>query len=382
MKKVLITTGIYPPDIGGPATYSSLLLKELGGYDYEIKVLTYGAKELAVAETIYVVSNKWPKGLRHFIYFIKVLFLGWRADVILAADSSFGAAFISILAAKLIGKKIIVRVTGDYAWEQGQQRFGVKDLMDDFQNKKYGLLVELLRLCQKFFARAATAVIVPSFYLKKIVLKWGAKEEKIKVIYNSVDLADSSSTKEEARQKLGLEGKILVSIGRLVLWKGFLDLIEAAAGLFKEIADLKLLIIGDGPERKRLEMKIEKLGLNNRIFLIGAMAKNKLFEYLKAADVFVLNTAYEGFSHQIIEAMSLGLPVVTTAIGGNPEVIKNGLNGFLVRHGDKEELKAVLKRVVSNEILQKKIGASAKGASLNFSKEIMLDKIKELLNNI
>lgn len=380
--KILITTGIFPPDIGGPATYSSLLLKELDGYGYGIKVLIYGAKEQAVAKIVYAVSNKWPKGLRHFIYFIKVLFLGLQTDAILAADSSFGAAFVSVLAAKIIRKKIIVRVTGDYAWEQGQQRFGVKDLMDDFQNKKYGLPVELIRLCQRFFVRATTAVIAPSFYLKKIVLKWGVKEEKIKVIYNSVDLANSDLTKEEARQKLSLEGKILVSVGRLVFWKGFLDLIEIVADLSKEIADLQLLIIGDGPERKRLEMRIEKLGLNNRIFLIGAMAKNELAEYLKAADVFVLNTAYEGFSHQIIEAMSLGLPVVTTAIGGNPEVVKNGVNGFLVRHGDKEELKAVLKRVVSNEILQKKIGAAAKGESLNFSKEIMLDKIRELLERI
>ncbi len=107
IKQILITTGIYPPDIGGSASYSSPLVKELS----------------------------WPKGIRHFIYFLKTLWLGRKQDLILAADFSFGAAFVPMIAAKILRKKFLIRVTGDYTWEQGVQRFEVKDLMDDFQKK-------------------------------------------------------------------------------------------------------------------------------------------------------------------------------------------------------------------------------------------------------
>ena len=323
-KKILIATGIFPPAIGGSASYSALLKKELPEHSFQILILTYGDKRdhKSSEKNIFIVSNRWSKGIRHLIYFLKVLVLGRDADVILAADSSFGAALIVALANKILGTKLIIRVTGDYAWEQGKQRFAVQDSIDDFQNKKYGWSVEFLRKCQKYALNSADLIVAPSQYLKNIVIGWGINPEKITVIYNGI-VQPLITPKLQARQELGLieNDKIAISAGRLVSWKGFAALIEVTAEIVKKIPKFKLIIIGDGPEKSNLKFKIANLKLETSVYLIGSVAKDKLNNYLSAADIFVLNTGYEGLSHQLLEALSAGLQIITTDAGGNKEII-------------------------------------------------------------
>ena len=373
-KRILITTGIYPPDIGGSASYTALLRRELPAHEFEVNVITYGKGS---DENVRYVSRKIPKGLRHLIYFSKVIKLGKKADFILAADSSFGAAFIAALASKILKKKFIVRVTGDYAWEQGVQRFGVKDLMDDFQSRRYGMAVELLRKFQKSTAKTANIVIAPSQYLKSIVVGWGINEDKIKVVYNAVRITKPDLSKEEARSKLGLSGKVLVSAGRLVPWKGFDILIEAVAELAKKIEDVRLIVVGDGPEHQKLKAQTEKLGVD--VLFTGSLPKDTLLEYLIAGDVFVLNTAYEGLSHQILEAMKLGLPIITTDVGGNPEIIKHNKSGILVEYNNKKQLIEAVDNVLHDEAFQDRLAHGAMAKAAEFTKEHMINNLKKLL---
>ena len=379
-KSILIATGIYPPHIGGSATYSSLLFRELPKRGHTAKVLTYGTASQRVAGSIYVISNSWPKGIKHFLYFLKLLEIGRRSDLILVADSSFGAAFISVIAGKILRRKIIVRVTGDYAWEQGVQRFGVKELIDDFQNKNYSLPVELLRKCQSFAVRNADLVIAPSRYLKKITEGWGVSGDKIKVIYNAVDLPDFKLSKEEARQVLGVSGKIIISAGRLVPWKGFEMLIQAIVEAEGVIPDIKLYIIGDGPEEGNL--KAQSLKLKANIFFTGTLSKDKLMQYLKAADLFALNSSYEGFSHQIIEAMSIGLVVAAADVGGNPEVIKSGENGFLFGYNDKRAIIDILISFFQDSAGKQALGRAAQKTVAQFSQDKMLQSLNNLFTTL
>lgn len=380
-KRILIVTGIYPPDIGGSASYSHLLKEELPERGFEVSVLTYAGGNPEISG-LFFVSNGWPKGIRHVIYLLKILALGRKRDLILAADSSFGAAFVGALAAKLLGKKYIVRVTGDYAWEQGVQRFGVNDLLDDFQDKKYGLFVEFLRKCQRFSVSSADVVISPSKYLKKIASGWGIDANKIQVIYNSSELPDGKMTKQEARERLGLGGNILLSAGRLVPWKGFGLLIEILPRLLGEYPDLRLVIIGDGPERAALELKAKNLKLEANVSFTGKLPKAELLQYLAAADVFALNTAYEGFSHQIIEAMSFGLPVITTRVGGNPEIVRDGESGFLGSYNDPVFFRDSIRKILADAGSRSKLGEGARAAADRFSKERMLKELSELLNSL
>ncbi|HYC34721.1 MAG TPA: hypothetical protein VEC13_03230, partial [Candidatus Paceibacterota bacterium] len=147
--RVLIATGIYPPDIGGPATYSKLLFDELPKKGFSVRVLSFGE------------VRRFPKVVRHFLYFFKLFLKAFKSDFIFAQDA-VSVGFPSLLVSKILNKKFLIRVPGDHAWEQGTQRFGITDSIDDFQNKKYNQKVEFLRKIQKFVVSHADVVIIPS----------------------------------------------------------------------------------------------------------------------------------------------------------------------------------------------------------------------------
>lgn len=379
--KILIATGIYPPDVGGPATYSKFLFDELPKNGIEVSVLSFGAGKF----------KHFPKGIKHFAYFLEVLRLGESADIIFAQDP-VSVGLPAMFAAKILRKKFILKIVGDYAWEQGSQRFGVADTLDIYLSRKYGFKVEFLRFLQKLVAQKASRIIVPSNYLKKVISSWGVEPSKITVIYNAFEMTPGTATnvpKEEIKKQLGLEGKLIVSAGRLVPWKGFDALIEIMPELAKKFGDtlderagLKLIIIGDGPERKRLEIVRNRVWLVGKIVFTGSLPRDVVLDYLKAADVFALNTSYEGLSHQILEAMSLGAPVVTTDVGGNPELVIDGVTGFLVQFNDKFAFAEKIDKILSDNVLAQKLAENAKIKAAEFSKERMIKDTLNILQQI
>jgi glycosyltransferase involved in cell wall biosynthesis len=339
--KIVIATPLYPPDIGGPATYSKLLADELPKHDFEVTVVSYGS------------VRKFPKGLSHLVYTWKLFINSIGCNVVFALDPvSVGvpACFVSWI----LHKRLFIKIVGDYAWEQGVQRFGVKEVLDDFLNQKYGCRVELLRKIERFVALHAEKIIVPSKYLRGVVEKWGISEEKIIVIYNAFEMPDVSVSKESARLKLGLTGSVLVSAGRNVPWKGFEVLRDIMPEATRHVPDCKLYI------------------LTNE-------TRENLLLYLLASDVFVLNTAYEGLSHQLLEAMALGKAIVTTNVGGNPELIEDGKEGFLVRYNDKEALVEKICAILSNSELAQRLGQNAYKKAQEFSKERMITETVNIL---
>src|SRR3989344_112758 len=175
--KILITTGIYPPEIGGPATYTALLEKEMPRHGIEVLVLPF--------RTVRYL----PKLVRHFVFLCKVLSLGRKAELLYTQDP-VSVGFPTMLAAKILGKPFLIRIAGDYAWEQAAQRFGVKENIDDFQHKKYGFQIELMRFLQKTMARMADKVITPSKYFCNLVANWNPKKDNVITIYNGIDFAD------------------------------------------------------------------------------------------------------------------------------------------------------------------------------------------------
>jgi len=367
-KKVLIATGIYPPQIGGPATYSKLLLDKLPGRGVDIKVQSFGG------------VIKYPRIIRHIIYFFKVLFSSFNVDIIYAQDP-ISVGLPSFFVAKILRKKFYIKIVGDYAWEQGTQRYGITDLLDKFSTEyqKYSFKVKFFKKMQFFVANNANQIIVPSNYLKKILLNWGIKENKIQVIYNAFHAPDFSGSREEMREKLNINFPMIISVGRLVPWKGFDTLIELMPEINKTIQNVKLYIVGDGPERKCLEELINKNKLENSVILTGKMKQNDLFEYIKASDLFVLNTSYEGLSHQLLEVLYLETPILCSDAGGNIEVIDDGLNGELFKYNDKETIKNSIINILKNKKLANKYVEKGKEKLIFFGEERMLGEIAEIL---
>lgn len=363
-KRILIATGIFPPDIGGPATYSKTLLDELPKHGIGVKILSFGS------------VRHWPKLIRHFVYFFKVLILGIKVDIIFAQDP-VSVGLPSAIAAKILGKRFALKVVGDYAWEQGVQRFGVKEVLDDFLTKKYNWRVEFFRKIQLFSARRAQTIIVPSEYLRKVVGRWGIQKQKINTIYNSFELPADFNEKDKPVFKN--KEKTIFSIGRLVPWKGFDVLIDVVSDLRKDFPNLKLYIIGSGPEEKNLKSKVINQKLEKCIIFTGSLPHRELLQRLSSADVFVLNTAYEGLSHQILEAMALRVPVVTTNVGGNPEII-NGENGFLVNFNDQDALRRKISNLLENSSLADKFSDNGfMTVAQSFPKEKMINELIRVL---
>ncbi|OGD29375.1 hypothetical protein A2W60_01835 [Candidatus Azambacteria bacterium RIFCSPHIGHO2_02_46_12] len=396
--KIIIATGIFPPDIGGPATYSETMARELTKRGFEVAVITYADRsknqEAGIKKQGYGIvriSRIYPKGLRHFVYFWKLLRISRGADVVYAQDL-ISAGLPALAATKLLRKKFALKIVGDYAWEQHAQRsttslkFPISNFqfpnIEEFQKEKYGLRTELLRFLERVVAKKADVIITPSEYLKKLVIGWGVPEDKIKVIYNAYTEQNNKfqafvPSSGRGVSNFKFQGDVIISVGRLVPWKGFGALIEIMPELFKENPNFKLLIVGEGPQKENLKSQISNLKLNEKVILLGKVSHAELEAYLKMAKMFVLNTAYEGLSHQLLEALAAELPVVTTNVCGNPEVITDGENGILVDFNDKAALKEVILRVWKDKNLARKFVENGKKTLEKFTLEKM---IKETIN--
>ena len=268
--------------------------------------------------------------------------------------------------------------------EQGQQRFGVSDTLDVFieKNKKYNFKVRVLVWIQGLVASHARLIITPSDYLKGIVKCWGISEEKIHTIYSALFPLTVSESKDEVREMLNYEGLVLVTAGRLVPWKGIDTLISLVEELHKEVGTITLVIAGDGPLLQEYKKQADALGVSDYVRFVGNLPKDTLGRAIKGADVFVLNSSYEGMSHQLLEVMDLGVPIVTTDVGGNPEHIVDGVTGFLVPYNDKEALLNAIMRLHADKKLSAEITERAKLRVRDFEKKKVVNELVAVLKGI
>lgn len=355
--RVLIATGLYPPEIGGPATYTKLLEERLPKAGIEVSVLPFRS-----------VRNLSP-GIRHIAYAFLIVIKAFQADLILVQDT-VSTGLPAAIAAFITRRPLIVRVPGDYAWEQGTQRFGVKESLEEFQDKSYGLRVGFFRWIQRFVTRRAQRIIAPSEYLAKIVPGWLSEPKQIDVIYNGVVIRDAKKEKREEN--------LIVSSGRLVSWKGFDALIEVV-GKHKE---WRLVILGNGPEKDLLVKKIREMHAQEQIILAGQVSHADAQKWFERASVFVLNSGYEGLSHTLIEAMAAGAPVIATRIGGNPEVVRDTVDGVLIPARNESALETALVKMLSDAGLRARYSECAAARAHDFSIEKTVAKTSEFLRSL
>lgn len=156
-----------------------------------------------------------------------------------------------------------------------------------------------------------------------------------------------------------------VSIGRLVPWKGFDTLIQAIGGL----PDWKLVIIGDGPLRGDLEQMAQDTDVLDRVIFTGALSRAEVLGWLSASDAFVLNTSWESFSYQTVEAMMAGLPVIATNVCSIPELVEDDVEGVLVAPNDLYALKKAFVSVLDDRQLWAKRVAAGRVKAQFFSSD-------------
>jgi len=376
MKKLLITTGIFPPDIGGPATFIERLALNLGTNGFEITVLTYGAPEKKERPfELSNVSRRWPSGLRQLIFAAKTFFLSRRADIIYTMDL-YSPGYYSMLFAKFWRKKFVVRFAGDSAWETAQNSGLTEDDILHFQEKKYSRVIEKLKHKRYRILRSADAVVAVSNFMKDLAIKIGAAPKKIEVIYNAVDFFVVLPGRQMP------SSPTLVFSGRLTPWKGVDMLVKIVAKLKEQYQDLIFEVLGGGSELRKLKELARKLGVEENVKFRGQITEEETHKVFSRATVFVLNTNYEGLSHAILNAMQIGVPVITTPVGGNPELIRDGENGLLVTYNYERAWEKAIRQLLENEDLREKFVAAGKKMSEKFKWEELVKKTIEIFNGL
>ncbi len=361
--KILIAADIYKPQSGGPATYV-WKLKEYFKSKTDVVFFVVsqnpeGLKEKTDNDVFHVKFKN--KVLRYINYFYLLLKLSRKVDVIYAMGP-VNAGLPALLVSKLSRKKLVIKVVGDYAWEQAKIKYNCQLSILDFQKQQIkNFFINLLKKIEKLTVKNANLVITPSNFLANIVKKWSAKN--IKVIYNGVEFKKINKERFKV--------KTILSVSRLVKWKNIDILIKAVKNLnIKQ--DWQLIIVGSGPE----ELNLKKIASdNNKIKFLGNLDNKQVLEYMSQAHLLVLLSEYEGLSHVILEALSQKLPVLALNVGGNPELIKNNVNGFLLNNLDVKEVKSKIELVLNTNNLNPELAG-------DFYEQNMLDKTYQILKEL
>lgn len=180
----------------------------------------------------------------------------------------------------------------------------------------------------------------------------GAKN--IKIIPNGVDKdMIREGLKEKNRKELGipLDRKVIISLSRLTPRKGFKYVIRAFAKIVKKYPDASLIIVGDGKQREYLENLSRELGIEKNVDFKGTIPHDEIVKILPAADAFALSPIFEGLGIVYIESLACEVPVVTTEVGGIPDIIENEINGLFIPYGDVDAFYRALDRILTDEKL-------------------------------
>jgi glycosyltransferase involved in cell wall biosynthesis len=194
----------------------------------------------------------------------------------------------------------------------------------------------------RFASRNAAAIIAVSAALRDALVALDIPRERVSVLRNGVDLAMfRPGDRQTARARLGVSGRMLLSVGYLIERKGH-DLTIAA---LPSLDGFSLMIVGEGPERQRLMKLASSLGVSERVKFLGSVPHEKLRDLYLCADALVLSSSREGWPNVLLEAMACGTPVVASAIWGNPEIVSRPEAGVLMQTRTPEGVAEAVKRL-------------------------------------
>lgn len=274
-------------------------------------------------------------------------------------------------------------------------------------NENLSILIYLFYLwSEKICSLMRDKIIVVSHYdLKSALEKKAVKAEKMVVIHNGIDMGKRNQllSKVDARGKLkkfaeilqygstapaeawnngaaaetavaleSPETQIIGTVANLYENKGLKYLIEAANEVVKDMPNCLFILIGEGELENKLRKIIKDNRLQNNFFMLGKVLD--AYKYFNAFDIFCLPSIKEGLSYTLIEALMAGLPIVATNVGGNPEIVKDGVNGFLVQPKDRNGLAEKIKILLKNNEIRERMRTQSWKLADGFSLERMAEQ--------
>jgi glycosyltransferase involved in cell wall biosynthesis len=360
--RIVVLPGIWPPDVGGPATHGPELARFLVDRGHSVHVVTMASeppRELPCPVT--TVDRGQPFPVRYGRLALRATRAARQADVVYASSTYAAAAAASVRSRR----PLVAQLVSDPAYERAR-RWGLFDgTLEEFQHARGTLLTSLKHARTRALARAGT-LIVPSRYLAEIARGWGLDSERLHVVPNPAP----STRPATATERSGL-----VFAGRLTRQKAMHVALDALA----YVPATALTIIGDGPDRARLEQHAHKAGLNGRVRFVGSLPREQVLDALAGAEAAVLSSDWENFPHAAVESLAVGTPLVATAVGGVGEIVVDGVNGLLVPPGSPEAFGHALERLLGSRDLRAQLSDGARKSVVELGADRIYGRIEQLL---
>lgn len=365
MDNIRVMHLLYSLETGGLEKGTATLVNNMNSEIFESSICCLSglgtSLKLIKNEEIKIFDMKTGDAHELFLFLrLAKLFREQRIDILHA--KGWPALFDGVLGARIAGVPVVI-----YS-EHGKN-------IDDFYDIKKRRV-----WTRRLLAPLIDKIITVSEELKRgLVEITGLNEKQIVCIHNGVFFPDICVENEKKRREIGLEqNDILIgTVGRIDPVKNFDIFIRSAEEVLKKFPYVKFLLIGDGPIKGELESLTTELGLSKQVIFLGE--RNDVAELLKIMDIFVLPSKSEGLSNTILEAMSAGLPVIATDVGGNSELVIDGETGILIQPGDVSALATEIINLLQNDEKRRKMGkAGFVKAKREFSIEKMVKSYEEL----
>ena len=240
------------------------------------------------------------------------------------------------------------------------------------------LLKTIGGLIERWGEHSAEAVSVITSRLHRLLLSDGVDENRVHLIPPGVDPSLFEGPFEDPFA--GIRRPRVLFVGRLAPQKGVSTLVEAA-GLLKD-PSARILLVGDGPERPKLERDAERLGVDDRLHFVGFFAHDRLPAVFAHADLLVLPSLYEELGTVLLEAMQAALPIVASKTGGIPDVIDNGVNGMLVPPGDPEALARAIDCLLADRKLACRLSEGAQERAKDYDWEVLAERVLRVYRGV
>ena len=350
--RVLVTVGIFPPDIGGPATFVPKIAKYFQDeLNYEIEILTLSDNKNSNINDDFSVK-RIDRNLPIIYRWLKTIFtiykLGKNKDLIFVN----GLGTETTIANIFLKKKIIRKIVGDPVWERAYSKAKISESFDEFQDKNYGFSISLQKKVRSFSIKKSDIVVTPSKHLKNFILNLGFKN-KIEIINNGVFIPEENTN-------IFTNDQINITIvSRLVSHKNIEKIIRAISDLNSPLINLN--IIGDGPELNQLQkISLESNNKDNIIFH-GKLNRDDINHIFLKSDIYIQASNYEGLPHSLLEAMSYGIPVLCTPVGECKEILGNEDRGYILDLPvSKNNIKSKISEIIGEKNIANKKGERGK----------------------
>jgi glycosyltransferase involved in cell wall biosynthesis len=362
--RILLVSGIWPPDVGGPASHGPDVASFLydRGHDVRVIVTADRAPEPQPYRVDWV-SRALPKGVVHVVAAAKIARAAREADVVYTTGM-FGRTAIACV---LVRRPYVVKLTGDPAFERARWRGRVGGDVAEFQRRPGHTALRALR---DFTVRRAAHVVCPSAFLRRLAVEWGTSAARVTVLPNPLPAQLPLAPRTELRASFDVDGVVLAFAGRIGAQKALDVLLDA----LEDVRGVTLLVAGDGDQRAALA---HRAGPHARF--LGPLPRRRVLELFAAADASVLPSLWENFPHTLVEALGVGTPVIATRVGGVPEVVEDGVNGLLVPPGDRAALADAIQRFAGDGELRGRLAAAAAPSVARYAPDAVYGELERLL---